>query len=170
MDIYHNAVKIGEGLVKNNYLNSELDVCLVLSSQNKTLLIEKLNHNDLKSHLKFISKIMDFLYMENTVITFFAHCNNCDDLHAKFSVYWFLKYFFTSIESNTEIIMCVIYNSKVLAIKSNGNIPSEINDHKSESFINSIISSQYMSETYNLSNQIDKQDISCFRWIDYLKV
>lgn len=161
--LFINAVNFGQKLTTK--LNTQNDICLVLSVNNRVVMEKIFHHNDLTSHIRFMNETMDYLYMDNAIITMYALCNNKDDFKKKFSIYWFFEYMLTATEILCSLEMCVIHDNVVTSLNAEN---AEFSNIELNNMLNKIKNSKYTMNTNELSKSIYNQDRSSFRWIDSL--
>lgn len=160
------SIKIQEKIIKIEKKMSLTGNTLVLKKNNSVLISQKINHNDLEANFRFIRSTVHELFEINTILEYYAECESNEDLKSKFSTFWFLKIFLTSIESPTDVEMYIIHQGVCLKLSEDlANFDFENKEYNQ--IIKEICSSKYMFDRTNLSSQIYNQDTKCFNWIDF---
>ena len=149
-----------------NFLKKGFDSSLVLNRNYNFTVYQSFKFNDLRQVFSLLSKSIDDLFKVETTLDYYAECETAEDLKSKFSTFWFLKIFLTSIESPTDVEMYIIRQG--VCYKLNEDLENhDFGDQEFNQRINDICSSKYMFDRVNLSTQIYNQDTKCFNWIDF---
>lgn len=149
-----------------NLFKQGFDSSLILTKDTDFTVYQSFKFNDLRQVFSLLAKAMESLYQCGTSLDYYAECETAEDLKSKFSTFWFLKIFLTSIESPTDVEMHIIRQG--VSYKLNEDLENHnFGDQEFNQRINEICSSKYMFDRVNLSTQIYNQDTQCFKWIDF---